>query len=82
MSNETRKKRQQSPDEVVRSLSKKNDVQIKGQTINVLKNTARGRRNDLGNGSFGKIDFLVNHNGFHKVMVDSFKSPQSKFKRK
>jgi hypothetical protein len=88
MNKVTRKKRYSSPDEVIRSLSTKNDVRIVSakdgnQIVRVLSNSARGRKNDLGNSSLGKIDYLTNHcgNKFTKQIVDKFE-PKKPFKKK
>lgn len=58
-------------DEVIRSLSKKRDVKInpKDKTIEILD---PAKNNDLGNGSWGKIDFLVNHSGYTKLFSKEF----------
>jgi len=85
---ETRKARYSSPNEVIRSLSKKNDVRITNlhgeQVIQILNANARGRRNDLGNSSFGKIDYLINHSDqkFTKQIVDRFDSPKMSHKKR
>lgn len=58
-------------DEVLRSLSKKNDCRIMtDRTVRIL--TGNGRKNDLGNGSWGKIDFLTNHCGFTLIYMGSW----------
>ena len=64
--------RKHTVDEVVRSLSKKKDVKIdlKSKIVELLDSPFKN--NDLGNGSWGKIDFLVNHAGFQKVFVEEF----------
>jgi len=69
-------------DEVIRALSKKKDVRIKGDTIAMLSdfitdkagNTIRNphKINDIGNKSWGKIDYLVNHCHYSLVRVASF----------
>ena len=40
------------------------------RTVSVL--TGNGRKNDLGNGSWGKIDFLVNHCGYTLIRTSKF----------
>ncbi len=75
--------RKHNEDEVLRSLYRKQDVNINttnkvitlvsakkwsnkdGEYINNPK-----RKNDLGNKSHGKIDFLVNYKGYSKVYSD------------
>lgn len=58
-------------DEVLRSLTKKNDCMIMSDiTVRVL--TGSGRKNDLGNGSWGKIDYLTNHCGFTLIRTSKF----------
>ena len=74
--------------EVIRSLSHKNDVKITEdnngwRTVYCLSDKIRTKKgqiidnpeksHDLGNGSHGKIDFLVKHCGFRKQNVSSFK---------
>ena len=54
-------------DEVLRSLAKKNDCRIDPPIITIM--TGGSSKNDLGNGSWGKIDFLVNHCGFRTIYV-------------
>lgn len=51
-------------EEVLRSLSKKNSVQVnKSQsTINISTN-----KGDLGNGSWGKIDYLTKVHGYRII---------------
>lgn len=75
--------RKHNEDELLRSLSKKNDVRIyphhkqikilsekvykKGESIDNPK-----KRHDLGNNSWGKIDFLINYKGYTKSFVPEF----------
>lgn len=58
--------RKHDVDEVIRSLSKKNEVKINPyeKIVKVLSN-----QTELGNGSWGKIDFLTNHCGYMLVKV-------------
>lgn len=42
----------------VRVLSKKNDCRISGTSITVLANGHKKKSNDLGNKSWGRIDYL------------------------
>lgn len=57
-------------DEVLRALSTKRDCRVTGNFIYVLNGEGRfSRSNDLGNGSWGKIDFLVNHKGYKLMWV-------------
>lgn len=56
----------------IRSLSKKNDVKITVSGIEVLKNSSKDKKHDLGNGSWGRIDFLRKQ-GIKAYFVDSFK---------
>lgn len=60
-------------DEVIRILSKKNDVKLdlNNKVVQILK--GKKAKNDLGNGSFGKIDFLCNYNSFTQLYVNEFK---------
>ena len=58
---------------MLRILSKKKDIRIVRETIYILKPSSKERRGDLGNGSWGKIDFLVNYQKYIKVWVYSWK---------
>lgn len=68
--------------DVIKKLNYKNDIKVEGNRIEVLSNTVflpgKGvvdnpkKRNDLGNGSWGMVDFLVNHNNFTIVDVPEF----------
>lgn len=42
----------------IQSLSKKNDCRITASEVMVLKNSSPIKKHDLGNGSWGRIDFL------------------------
>lgn len=55
---------------VRRSLSRKHDVEIRGFEILIL----RGKQavSDIGNKSWGCIDFLVNHCGYRRLFVKEF----------
>ncbi|MGJ7024991.1 hypothetical protein [Petrimonas sulfuriphila] len=60
-----------SIDEVLRTLGKKNDCSITtNKEIFVLN--GKDRKNDLGNGSWGKIDFLVKYCGFKQYFVSKW----------
>lgn len=50
----------------IRSLSKKKGVKISSGIIKIEKGTA-----ELGNGSWGKISFLVNYCGYKQIFVDA-----------
>ena len=73
--------RKHKVDEVLRTLGQKNDISIFSNSIQILKNkicTKNGvipnpkKKNDLGNGSWGKIDFLTNYHGFFINYVEKF----------
>jgi len=68
------RKHQHTVDEVLNALSKKNDIRIDSNSklIRVLSKDCKTRKNDLGNGSCGKIDFLTNHCGYHLTKVLTF----------
>lgn len=78
-------------DEAVRSLEKKNDVRIHGWFVDILTDKILNKdgqtipnpekRNDLGNGSWGKIDFLTKHAGFHIRYVGTHKEKATKKKK-
>lgn len=69
-------------DEVLRSLGTKKDLRIKGMTIFILTDTIVTKewnviRNpekvyDLGNKSWGKIDFLTHYNDYRINYVSEF----------
>ena len=72
-------------DEVLRTLIQKNDIRIsKNETIiRILYDKVWDRKkgeyidnprkkHDLGNGSWGKIDFLVNYHGYSIIQVNEF----------
>lgn len=56
---------------VLRALSKKHDVLIESFKIFVLNESAN-KKYDLGNGSWGKIDFLMNCCGYNLFFTNSF----------
>ena len=68
--------RKHKMDEVLRALAKKHDCRIQSNIIYVLNGDSIEPKfqlsNDLGNGSWGKIDFLVNHCGFRQMYVCEF----------
>ena len=57
----------------VRSLSKKNSININGNRIKVLKGAT-----DVGNGSWGKIDFLTKYCGYISLSVKKLKFKASR----
>lgn len=70
-------------DEVLKDLSKKNDCKIVDYTIFILTNEIRDektdelipnpeKRFDLGNKSWGKIDFLKNYNEYRINYISKF----------
>lgn len=75
--------RKHNEDEVLRALRSKNDVRIVNGEVQVLKDTVWSDKEqktvvnpkkhfDLGNGSWGKISFLVNHCGYRQIFVSEF----------
>lgn len=70
------RKRKYTPDEVIKALSRKHDCRVDPTRKTVMtlngKDPKHSKSNDLGNGSWGKIDYLVNHNGFIHYSVSSF----------
>ena len=75
--------RKHNLDEVLRALKKKNACKIKDFVVLILSDFIWSnkenklipnphKKNDIGNGSWGKIDFLTNYNGFGIVHVYSF----------
>lgn len=69
-----------SEDEVIRSLSKKQDIRIDSdeKIIRIISkydekgNPNKALKNDLGNGSWGKIDFLQHYCKYYVMKVHSF----------
>lgn len=61
-------------DEVLRSLSKKRDCKVFSNRIEVLngENPKAHLNNDLGKGSWGKIDYLRKVYGFKQMHVGEF----------
>lgn len=57
----------------IRSLSKKNSININGNCIKVLKGAT-----DVGNGSWGKIDFLTKHCHYVCIFVPKLNSKASR----
>ena len=68
--------RKQKMDEVnvFVQLNNKRDVRIKmgSKVIEIIHPESSFKAFDLGNGSWGKIDFLVNYCGYTKVFVEKF----------
>lgn len=65
--------RKHNEDEVLYRLRKKQDLRItQNKEILVLGKNGKNKQNDLGNGSWGKIDFLVNHCGYRQYFVKEF----------
>lgn len=56
----------------IASLSRKKDLRFKGHEINILGNKSREKNNDLGNGSWAKVEFLVKHCGYRSFFVEKF----------
>lgn len=52
--------------DVLKSLNKKHDVRVNPNTKEVILNRGLNKKNDLGNKSYGKIDFLKK---IHKYKV-------------
>lgn len=62
-------------DEVLHSLSKKHDVKVTSdKTILMLngKSSKFPRKDDCGNKTLGKIDFLCNYHGYRLIHVAEF----------
>lgn len=56
----------------IQSLSRKNDCQVGQTSIMVLKNSSPLKKHDLGNGSWGRIDYLRKM-GMRIQLVESFR---------
>lgn len=68
-------RKQHTLDEVIRSLSAKKDCKFADtgkQAIFILTKGSAEEKKDLGNKSWGKIDYLVHYCGFMLFRVDSF----------
>lgn len=65
-------------DEVIKFLSKRRDCRCNPKTkvIEVLRSNGSNppRTNDLGNKSWGRIDFLVKYNDWTQIYVQRFSS--------
>jgi hypothetical protein len=68
--------RKHSVDEVLEALKKKKDCKIDSQEkiISVLQNKTHGKTNDLGNKSWGKIDYLTKYCGYTLLRCDKLTS--------
>lgn len=66
-----RKQRGYSEDEVLQALKKKHDLRIAGKQIQQLDGP--GAKGDIGNGTKGKIDFLIKWCGYNHFYVKDFK---------
>lgn len=55
----------------IASLSRKHDILIKDNVMFILRGSRA--KNDLGNGSWGKIGYLWMYHGYSKLNVTSFK---------
>ena len=68
-------RKQYVADEVLKILGKKSDIKVDNnmKVIQVLRGSVT-----VGNGSWGKIDFLVNHNGWKSMIVNEFDSKKKK----
>lgn len=63
-----RKNRNYEVDEVLKILNKNNDIKIIKKDINILIDTS------VGNGTWGKLDFLTGYQGYQIKYVSSFKN--------
>jgi len=77
-------KKKHNESDVIRSLSRKRDISIKGKTLLILSKDVWSKRindyapnprkrNDLGNKSWGKIDFLMKYCGYKIKTVSDFR---------
>lgn len=77
--------RKHTEDEVLKSLQSKNDVRINPMNGEILILTDKvydpskdcyvdnkEKKHDLGNGSWGKLDYLTKYCGYVIIKVDSF----------
>lgn len=76
------RKHSYTKDEVLKSLFKKKDLQVRDTTIILLKNTVLNQKDelvknpakkgDIGNGTKGKIDYLTNYCDYSIRYIDKF----------
>lgn len=68
------RKKGYSFDGVLQSLARKSDCMVlpNRSEILILSDTNHSKKYDLGNGSWGKMDYLLHYYGFRLVVVDSF----------
>lgn len=64
--------RKHNLDEVLRSLGKKHDVRVYPNKGDIEVLNGADKTNDLGNKSWGKIDFLCNYCGYSWYKVSKF----------
>ena len=65
-----KKKKGYSEEDVLRSIRRKADLRIVGKQIQELKEG----KGDVGNGTRGKIDFLIKYCGYVHYYVNDFKN--------
>lgn len=65
-------KEKHTVESATRSLSKKKDVKVSGNTVQVIKHDSPKHNGDLGNGSWGLIDYLVNYMGYTLIKTGDF----------
>lgn len=67
-------RKQYQEDEVLRSLTQKKDVKVDKyrKEVFTLNGKIWPRSNDLGNKSWGKIDYLVNYQNYRHYSVAEF----------
>jgi len=73
-------KHKHTENDVLKSLQKKHDVIVNPNTKQVIVNVGTVKKNDLGNGSHGKIDFLKNFCGYALLKSQNFNTI-NKFKK-
>jgi len=61
-------------DEVIRKLSRKKDCKLYPwkSEIEILDGTKTPKQNDLGNGSWGMLDYLTKYEGWVIITVSKF----------
>jgi hypothetical protein len=75
--------RKHTEDEVLKALRYKKDVRVESRYVYVLRNKVETKDGsivinpnkifDIGNRTWGKIDFLCNHCGYTLLHTDKFK---------
>lgn len=58
---------------VLTALRRKSDIRVVGKQVQQLSGAKQPPKGDVGNGTKGKIDFLIRYCGYTHFYVDEFK---------